>query len=174
MIDDADLFPLARAAITTGQQAKGHLAQYAMTRSVPKAPDFPEWQREKPALQSFGTPLTVETHFEKFATDRGLGPGTRQRWKPVIEKLAAHVGSNDLSRVTKDQIVAWKDALLKEDIQLVTICDSNLSAARSFFGWAVSNLIIAKNPLDEVKIKFFRKKDELRTPAFTDEEADRS
>ena len=133
VIDDNDLFPLAQAASITGQQAKEDLAKYVRNRSKPEAPDFPEWKPEEPALQSIGKPLTVEAHFEKFATDKVLGPGTRKRWKPLLEKLAAHVGSKDLSRVTKVQLVDWKDALLKEEIQLVTICDSHLSAARNLW-----------------------------------------
>ena len=170
-----DAYRLTCAAITAGKQAKETLARMAgghYENADPVARGFPKWEPpQESARPPSAKSLTLAEHFDKFAKESKLASGTIKRWKPLLEKLAVHIGSEDLSKATPDKLVDWKDALLEAGIQQVTIKDGHFAAARCFFNWAVSNKKIEKNPLDGITVKGVDKEDKLRSRSLTDEEA---
>jgi hypothetical protein len=50
--------------------------------------------------------------FESYAKEAELSPATVKRWSPVVDRLVGHLGHDDASRILRDDVVAWKDALL--------------------------------------------------------------
>jgi integrase len=171
-IEEDDLFPVAQAAVKAGRYAKETLANYADGdySEHPAAARMPKWTPPAQARTVDGrAPLTI-AYFDKFAKESDLAPGTIKRWKPLLKKLSARIGSEDLSRTTPDDVIAWKDALLEAGVSQVTIRDGHLASARSFYGWAVANRRIDKNPLDGITIKV-PKKIKLRPLSLSDDEA---
>jgi integrase len=172
LIPEEDLFPLVQKAIRAGVWANETLANYAEDdySEHPKASKLPKW-KQPAMLQSKGgkAPLTL-ADFDSFAKESDLAAGTIKRWKPLLEKLSAHIGSADLAKTTADDVVAWKNGLLDAGVKQITIRDGYLAAARSFFGWAVANRRIEKNPLDGITVKV-PKKAKLRPKSLSDDEA---
>ena len=52
--------------------------------------------------------------FERYAAACSLKPRTKKRWRPVFDHLIKFLTHDDLSRVKKTDIVAWKNVLLAE------------------------------------------------------------
>ena len=52
--------------------------------------------------------------FERYADAQKLKPKTKKRWRPVIDLLIAHLGHDDLRKLTKLELITWKNKLLKE------------------------------------------------------------
>ncbi len=68
--------------------------------------------------------------------------GKRQR--PVIENLRKFLKHNNASRITKKDLLAWRDRLMN-DLSAKTVNDIYLSAVRSLFTWAVENDRLPEN-----------------------------
>ena len=74
--------------------------------------------------------------------------GKRQR--PVIENLRKFLKHNNATRITKKDLLAWRDHLMN-DLSAKTVNDIYLSAVRSLFTWAVENDRLPENVADSVK-----------------------
>lgn len=73
-----------------------------------------------------------------------------KRQTPVIENLRKFLRHDDALKVTKKNMLEWRDHLLKS-YQAKTISDVYLSTARTLFEWAVDNDHIPENPGRNVK-----------------------
>jgi len=93
--------------------------------------------------------------------------GARQR--PVIESLRKFLKHNDATRITKKDLLAWRDHLIK-NLSAKTVNDVYLSAIRSVFSWAVANERLAENVAHDVRQPKPRKV-YGRERGYTDEEA---
>lgn len=88
-----------------------------------------------------------------------------------MAKFVAFVKHDDAARLTKTDLIAWKDhRLLVEGRSPKTVRDSDLAALRACFQWAVDNAKLPLNPADGVKVKL-AKGVRTRGKEFTDEEA---
>ena len=157
VIDDGDFFDLCYAAGSAGVQAKEHLARNAKGDYSPD-PDpgeqrFPKWEHVEPDTVSSSRRLTLNLHWNDYVKERAPSAGTVKRWRPVLEKLAAFAGSDDLGKVTTAVLLKWKTALLNEGLSPKTVKEVNIAAARSFLSWAEENKKIARNPALDVKVK---------------------
>ncbi len=74
--------------------------------------------------------------------------GKRQR--PVIENLRKFLKLSDARRITKKDLLAWRDHLMN-DLSAKTVNDIYLSAVRSLFTWAVENDRLPENVAQNVK-----------------------
>ncbi|MDO6521274.1 integrase [Shimia thalassica] len=74
--------------------------------------------------------------------------GKRQR--PVIENLRKFLKHNNATRITKKDLLAWRDHLMN-DLSAKTVNDIYLSAVRSLFTWAVENDRLPENVAQNVK-----------------------
>ncbi|WP_241525932.1 DUF6538 domain-containing protein [Pseudophaeobacter leonis] len=93
--------------------------------------------------------------------------GKRQR--PVIENLRKFLRHNNATRITKKDLLAWRDHLMK-DLSAKTVNDIYLSAVRSLFTWAVENDRLPENVASNVRQPKPRKV-YGRERGYTDEEA---
>ena len=60
-----------------------------------------------------GKVLALAT-FDAYAEDAGLAPKTRSAWRSKIRDLIAFVGHDDLARLTRKEVLAWKEKLQTE------------------------------------------------------------
>jgi integrase len=161
------------AFATRKRNAEG---DYSPDRTVDR---FPVWQFEKDAVQY--TPrvsLTglVESWWEEAeAAHRSVS--TYESYKNTMNAFVAFLKHDDAARVTKEDVVNFKDYRLrstnprtKKPISPKTVKDSDLSGLKTIFGWAVANGKLKTNPAEGVTIKL-GKQPKLRGKGFTDEEA---
>ncbi|MGE0340174.1 MAG: DUF6538 domain-containing protein [Xanthobacteraceae bacterium] len=161
------------AFATRKRNAEG---DYSPDRTVDR---FPVWQFEKDAVQY--TPrvsLTglVESWWEEAkAAHRSVS--TYESYTNTMDRFVAYLKHDDAVRVTKQDVVSFKDHRLKsinprtnKPISPKTVKDSDLSGLKTIFGWAVVNGKLKTNPAEGVTLKL-GKKPKSRSLGFTDDEA---
>jgi len=101
-----------------------------------------------------------------------LLPGMRdggKRQRPIIESLRKFLKHNDAGRITKKDLMEWREALM-ETLSAKTVSDIYLSAVKSLYTWAVENDRLPENVAATVKQRKPRKT-YGRERGYTDAEA---
>jgi integrase len=94
-----------------------------------------------------------------------------KRQEPVIKSLRAFLKHNEAQRVTKKDLLLWRDHLLNVDkLSAKTINDIYLSTIRSLFSWAHENERLIENVAASVRQPKPRKT-QSRERGYTDTEA---
>lgn len=94
-----------------------------------------------------------------------------KRQEPVIRNLRAFLGHDDAQRVTRKDIISWRDHLLGVGgLSAKTISDVYLSTVRSLFAWAHENERLPENVAATVRQQKPRKV-RTRERGYTDAEA---
>ncbi|MBX3574985.1 MAG: integrase [Mesorhizobium sp.] len=99
----------------------------------------------------------------------GKGAVAEKRWVPVFDHLRKFLKHNDASRITKKDLIAWRDKLL-ETLSPRTVRDVHLTGLRAVLNWAAQNERIPANPANGVKVKV-TKAVQSREKGFRDDEA---
>ena len=150
-----------------------------------KAERFPAWvapndaaaatSKRPPAKGGSLTSLVEGWWVEAKA--RNLKPSTHESYSNSMAALVAYVKHDDCSRVTKDDVIGFKDHRLAtinprtgKPISAKTVKDSDLSGLKAVFGWAVSNGRMHSNPAEGVTLKASKPR-KLRSKGFTEAEA---
>ena len=154
-------------------------------REDPDAARFPKWEAPKQQPVSAvplpktgkGTLTGLVEDWWKEAKATGKKPATYESYSNTMNRFVAFLKHDDVSRVTIDDVLAFKDYRLAEinprtgkPISAKTVKDSDLSGLKSIFGWAVSNSRMKTNPVIGITIKL-GKPMKIRSKGFTDEEA---
>src|SRR5262249_15559482 len=102
---------------------------------------------------------------------------TYESYSNSMKAFVGFLGHDDSSRVTKDDVIGFKDHRLAtinprtgRPISAKTVKDNDLSGLKAVFGWAVSNGKMGSNPAEGVTLKAAKPR-KLRSKAFTDVEA---
>lgn len=98
-----------------------------------------------------------------FMKDRG------RRQAPVIESLRSFVKHNDARKITRKNLIAWRDHLI-QTLSAKTVNDIYLATARSLFRWAHENELLPEDVAETVRQPKPRKV-QSREKGFTDAEA---
>jgi integrase len=137
-----------------------HLQCKSVPSTLPAAPEHETSEpiADLPPLTSVATRwesvvTTLSAIFDAYADEGQLAPSTVKRWSPVIGQLAAHLGHDDPSRVTRTDIVEWKNALLKAGKSNITVRDVYLAAAKATLQYAADQGILVDNPAVGVKVR---------------------
>jgi integrase len=147
----------------------------------PMANRFPTWERPEGAdvpSASGGISLRgLVADWWAEARAAHMKPSTHEGYRASVEKLIQFLGHDDATRVTKDDVVAFKDFRLKEinprkgkPISAKTVKDADLAGIRRVLGWAVANKRLPSNPAVGVTVKL-GKAPRLRSSGFTEDEA---
>lgn len=144
---------------------------------------FPQWEDPVPTSPPPAAPVGKWTltglveDWWKEASAAGTKPATYESYRNTMSRFVTFLGHDDVSRVTGEDVVGFKDYRLAEvnpktgkTISPKTVKDSDLSGLKSLFAWAVSNRRMGTNPATGITIKL-GKKVRLRPKGFTDEEA---
>jgi hypothetical protein len=141
--------------------AAAQLSRYADGDYRPDrfAERFPDWENLKGGTtpQSPTPGITIDDLFERWIRETGPSASTITTWKSYMKQLKERVGHDDAARVTKADIIAWKDALVALGRAPKGIKDGQLAATRSIFGYGVVNDLLPANPAQGVIIKQKRK-----------------
>ncbi len=147
----------------------------------PLANRFPAWERPAggpvPIVAGTVSLRGLVADWWEEARAAHMKPSTHEGYRASVEKFVQFLGHDDATRVTKDDVVAFKDARLKEinprtgkPISAKTVKDADLAGIRRVLGWGVANKRLSSNPAAGVTIKL-GKAPRLRSSGFTDEEA---
>ena len=107
--------------------------------------------------------------YKTSRTQAGFMRDGGKRQDPVIENLRKFLRHNDARRVTKKDLLAWRDHLMTS-LSAKTVNDIYLSTARSLLGWAHENERLPENVSTTVKQPKPRKV-KSREKGYTDQEA---
>ncbi|MET4372488.1 integrase [Bradyrhizobium sp. LB12.1] len=126
-----------------------------------------EEQGAKPSTRSSLTGLVEAWH--KAALDRNVRKRDAGRIKQRFEKLIEFLQHDDAGRVSKRDIVRWRDHRLAQKISIKTINDSDIASFSNVFNWGVERDWLPSNPAEKTTIKAKRKV-KTREEFFTHEE----
>ncbi|WP_214476076.1 tyrosine-type recombinase/integrase [Mesorhizobium sp. dw_380] len=107
-------------------------------------------------------------YLDERAAD-GKGREARKRWTPVFTDLSKFIRHNDARKLTKQNLLDWKDTNLKT-LASKTVSDVYLASVRTVLKWAVNNDRLETNVAENVRIKV-SKKQRSREQGFTLDEA---
>lgn len=115
---------------------------------------------------------TLTSLFEAYIRElkaSGKGSEAEKRWKSVIADLRGFLKHEDAKRITKLDLVRWKDARL-ETHSAKTVRDSDMGAIKAILQWATDNGRLDTNPAQGIKIRV-GKRITTREKGFNDTEA---
>ncbi len=140
----------------------------------PKANRFP------PVLVHSSSCVSLTSLFEawwKEAQAAGRKPSTHESYSKTIRYLGSFLKHDDASRITHEDVVAFKDYRLSTSADRrgripgpKTVKDSDLAALKTVFGWAVMNRRLSSNPAVGLTIKVGKKR-QTRPKGFVEAEA---
>ncbi|MCE8523363.1 integrase [Ruegeria pomeroyi] len=110
---------------------------------TPSAPIIKDAQPPEKAPE----PISLKRLWTDYINGRvqaGFMRDNGQRLRPVIESLRKFLKHDDARRVTKKDLLAWRDHLMKE-LSAKTVNDIYLSGVRSVFAWAFENDRLPEN-----------------------------
>ncbi|MHC2255936.1 hypothetical protein ACVILK_005628 [Bradyrhizobium embrapense] len=168
-------------ALRDALQARLRNAQGDYTLDT-KSERFPAWVAPgavvtKQHVVAGGSLTSLVEGWWTEAKARNLKPSTHESYSNTMAGFVAYLGHDDCSRVTKSDVIGFKDHRLsttnprtKRPISAKTVKDNDLAGLKAVFGWAVSNGKMHGNPAENVTLKAAKPR-KLRSKAFTDDEA---
>lgn len=130
----------------------------------PKALRFPP-ELEKaaappPSSSSATAPVSLTALLDGWHAEAGRKPSTYESYRSTIIKFIAFLGHDDAARVTKQDVIRFKDYRLASNnprtqrkLSPRTVKNNDLAALNVIFGWAVINAKLDTNPAVGVVIK---------------------
>lgn len=162
LIERASL-DLSEAAQKLARNADG---DFSLDEYVKRFPAF-EQDGRKPAKSSL-TALVQEWH--EAALNRGVRKRDADRIKSRFEKLIVFLKHDNTRRVTKLDIVQWRDSRLAQRTSIKTINASDIASFTNVFNWGVERNWLEQNPAAKMTIKTNGRKRKLRDEFFSPEE----
>ncbi|ANY19654.1 Phage integrase family protein [Tsuneonella dongtanensis] len=114
---------------------------------------------------------------DQYFAEQQPSIATIKKWTTALSSLIDHLGHDDAARVTSDDIVGWKNALLAPNSEgertrgQMTVRHGYLGAVKPVFGWAVANKLLPFNPVLGVKVSVPRRTRTRSEKGYTDAEA---
>lgn len=151
-------YALQRAGQTLAEYAKGNYGFNANAAASPKGDN----DGRKP--QPFNRLI------EGWKAERNPRRKTVDEWTRAFNQFEKFLGHDDACRVTAEDVISWKDQMVREGLRPKTIEDAKLAAVRTIFEWGKKNRRLQTNPAEDVSIKVKASKTGSKR-GFTDEEA---
>jgi integrase len=135
----------------------------------PVADRFPKWEDAKPNAST----ISIHDVFDRWKRERTPAPSTVATWKGFVKSFVSHLGHNDMSRVRKEHVLAWKDALILEGFSAGSLQVGRIAAIKALFSFAIDNALVSANPFDGIKPLRQKRKAGTRMLPYTDDEVAR-
>lgn len=158
------------AAIRVGPQSLAQLS--GQTVQLPARPPAPE------ASAGTARPSRVpmlET-FDEYAEESQISPTTAKDWRPCVAHLVAFLGHDDAAKLTRQDLLDWRNALLKETTKRgalrhpKTVRGKYIGSVKAMLSWAVDNNKLKDNVAAGLPVSI-PATEQLRERSFTSEEA---
>ncbi len=105
----------------------------------------------------------------KEAEAAGRTESTRDSYSRTFRLFGEFIGHDVANRISPDDIQRFKDHRREQSASIKTVRDSDISALKSVFGWAVGNGRLKSNPAANVKMMAVMVA-KVRKRAFTEDE----
>lgn len=119
----------------------------------------------------FRSGRTLTAVFEAWRCEVEPAPSTVSTWRGHLRSLREFVGHEDVSRITKQDIVAWKDKLRQDGLSARTINDGYLACIKRLLNFEVDNHRMRENVADKVSVATRGRAGEGQLPYATEEVA---
>ncbi|UYW33524.1 DUF6538 domain-containing protein [Methylorubrum extorquens] len=142
------------AALRLRDMTKGGWAPaggFAAHAAVPSLPT-PAAPRGLQASRAFDSSVTFEALIAGWLRERQPAAKTAYVFPRVVRDFAAFVGHGDAARITEDDVVRWKDALLEQGLRGTTIRNGKIGPVRTILQWGVDNKKLAANVARGIKV----------------------
>ncbi|WP_019195361.1 hypothetical protein [Afipia birgiae] len=113
--------------------------------------------------------LTFDALWKRWEREAKPAPSTVSTWWGYVQQFQKHLGHDDPRRVTPDDVVAWKDALVARG--LTSVRDGPLAAIKTLFNYGVANRLLKRNPAQSVTTARKSRAGKRRLPYDDDEVA---
>lgn len=158
---------LKEVAATLKRNAEGDY------RPDPNAERFPPWEGWRPrSPNSTRGSITFDELFERWQRETKPASSTITTWRSYLRSFRAHLGHDDPSRVSKADVINFKDKLVAEGRSPKGINDGPLAAIRSLYSYGVQNGFLNDNPALGVSVRQRRTAGSRMLP-YTDDEVAR-
>ncbi len=97
------------------------------------------------------------------------GGEAARRWKPCIDNLIEFLKHDDAQRLTRQDVINWKDQLLTT-LTPKTVRDAHVTSLKAILNWAVESGRLRENVADRVRVRVPAKQ-QTRERGLTDGEA---
>lgn len=175
----AVLYTCIRNGTLKPEEANGMLMT-PWTATKPESPQAPFQSHVAPSSSLTKEKVSITSIFKDWweeARAAGRKPSTHESYSNTINCFVAFLEHDDATQVAPEHVVAFKDYRLTsinprtgKRIAAKTVKDSDLSALKTLFGWAVTNRRIPSNPAEGITIRLGKRK-ATRPKGFTDNEA---
>ena len=145
----------------------------------PKAARFPMFDAPRAARPVLAPAVSLKELMDawwKEAKATGRKPSTHESYSRTLATFADFLGHDDASRVSRDDVIRFKDHRLASinkrngrPISPRTVKDTDLAGLKSVLGWARANGKIVSNPAEGVSLQKLRPR--LPRRGFTETEA---
>lgn len=136
---------------------------------------LPKWQPAQPAEPSISSDASIMSVFDGYVDERKPSAATVKAWKRFLRHLSEFLEAKPAASVTPDDIIRWKDHLLREPKKdgqprsAKTVRETYLAAAKAVFGWAKENRKVSANPVSGITVRS-GKRVKVRERGFTNDE----
>lgn len=160
------LHSFLRSYVEAKELAERELLQNAKKDYTPNdkvAARFPEYKPPNPTKK-------FDVLWAEFVDAKELAASTKKKWEPYFRQLIKRIGTDDMSQVTEQHLLDWRDALLASKASRRNVKFGYIAAARAFFGWAKNEKKLTINPAAEVVVTLSEKRKKKKV-GFDDLEA---
>ena len=116
--------------------------------------------------------LTSKALLDAWAAETQPSAATLQKYGGTFRSIARILGFDDVKRITRDDVVRFKEVRLTAEGRSVGTVEDDVRAAGTVCKWAVANTRLSGNPFDGLAPKAKRRGPAPRAP-FDDDEAKR-
>lgn len=113
-----------------------------------------------PILEATLDPVPMLSLFAAYISSRQILGKHRdggQRWSSVIDHLIAFLKHSDARKITKRNLIDWRDRLLVEGRTSKTVADVHLACIRAVLHWAFVNDRLTSNEAEHVRQEVAKK-----------------
>lgn len=159
-------FGVQKAMLALQRQARGDFGADvdAPTRPTADKPLHPD------RVAASKPQITFKSLLDGWAAEKQPTEKTIYTWRRVVDQIAAFVKHKDAARLTSDDLLNWKNALVEAGLRTKTIRDSKIAPLRAILQWGVDNRKLPANPASRIVVAVRAKQTERRR-GYTDDEA---
>lgn len=168
-VDSETRVRLLRRIAVAALQAGGTLKRMAGGdyRPDPEAERFPVFEKAK------AKGVTLSVLFDRWQAEVKPTPSTVSTWRGVVRSLTAHLGQDvEVGKLTKADVIAWKDALVERGVRPKTVNDQHLAGLKTLLNYGARNGLVTDNVATGVRLVVKAKAGERMLP-YSDEDVAR-
>lgn len=117
-------------------------------------PTFPPLNQPRPA-DLYVEAVSLRTLLADYTGElqrSGRGAEAARRWKPCIENLVSFLKHDDAQRLTRQDVLNWRDQLLTT-LSAKTVRDAHVTGLKAILQWGVNSGRLKENVANRVKVR---------------------